>query len=102
MNFGKIICGKVKNVMNENIYCFLSEVGCNNFYYPTRTKVILKREAQVEVLPWISTDKNLTAIKVKNKDLVLLTNVYKAVNINSESYSVVWISNELLPLSSVG
>ena len=102
MSFGKIICGKAKRTMNKNIHCFLSEIGCNNFYYPTSTKVILKHNADVEILPWLSTNKNLTAIKVKNKYLVLLTNVYKSVNLNSESYSVVWIPSELLPLSSVG
>lgn len=88
--------------MSKNIYCFLSEIGCNNFYYPTNTKVILEHNANIEILPWLSTNKNLTAIKVKNKHLVLLTNVYKSVNLNSESYSVVWIPSELLPLSSVG
>ena len=88
--------------MNTNIHCFLSEVGHNNFYYPSRKKAIIQTDTPIEILPWLSSNKDLKAIKVKNKYIVFLTPEQNTGNINKDNYSVVWIHKEKLPLSSAG
>ena len=48
----------VKKTMKKNVLCYLSEVGHNNFYYATNTKVIIK---EIEN----QTKKLALALKVK-------------------------------------
>ena len=88
--------------MKNDIHCYLSEIGHNNFYYPTKRKAILKIDSKLEILPWVSSDKALFAAKVKNKDILFLTITDKTINIDNNSYSIVWISKQQLPLSSAG
>ena len=88
--------------VNKDIFCYFSEIGNKNFYYPTCKKGFIKNGAQYEVLPWISTNKTLQPIKIKNKYIVGLTIEQNNTTINNtEKYSVVWIKKPM-PLSSVG
>lgn len=91
----------VTHIMKKNITCYMSEIGHKNFYYPTKTKVILKENAAIEQLPWISSSKKLQAVKVKNKFILYTTNIEKNIE-NSENFSVIWIEKTILPLSSAG
>ena len=58
--------------MKNDMHCYLSEVGHNNFYYPTKKKAILKTNSKLQVLPWLCSNKNLFAVKVKNKDILMI------------------------------
>ena len=83
--------------MNEkNITCYLSEKGHNNFYYPTNTKAVLKRDCNFSSLNWVCGDqRNLKAIKVKNNCVLPLTfsneNDTDIISTNNDYYVVVWI-----------
>ena len=89
----------VSKKMNENVFCYLSEIGHKNFYYPTKVKVIIEKDTDYEVIPWISTDKKLQAIKVKNKNIVYLKPL---PDHGQTGDSILWIEKDKLPLSSVG
>jgi len=86
----------VENFMEENIFCFLSEVGHNNFYYPTNQKAVLKVSAPYTRMCWISPDSQLCAIKVKNKHILRFTFADNE-NIDKDKYSIVWIKKANLP-----
>lgn len=80
----------------ENITCYLSERGHNNFYYPTNTKAVLKRDCEFSSLNWVSGDRrNLKAIKVKNNCVLPLTfsneNDTDIISTNNDYYVVVWV-----------
>ena len=89
----------VKKTMKKNVFCYLSEVGHNNFYYATNTKVIIKENTSYEIMPWISSNRGLQAIKVKNKNILHLSNPHYT---ESSGESILWIEKDKLPLSSVG
>ena len=79
-------------IMQEDLFCYFSEVGVNNFFYPTERKGFIKNNSEYEILPWLCTNKDLQAIKIKNKYIVDLTYDEKCNMIsNIEHYSVVWI-----------
>jgi hypothetical protein len=44
-------------VIENDIVCFLSEKGSNNFFYPTSCKAILKKGSEIKSLPWLSGQK---------------------------------------------
>ena len=89
----------VEKTMKKNVLCYLSEIGHNNFYYATKTKVIIEKNSSYEIMPWISGNKHLQAIKVKNKNILHLSNPNC---IESSGESILWIEKDKLPLSSVG
>jgi hypothetical protein len=49
----------------EIISCYMSEVGHKNFYYPTSTKMLIRKGCTYETLPWVSGNKELIAAKIK-------------------------------------
>ena len=51
-------------MINEDTTCYLSEIGHKNFYYPTSTRAILKKNCMYEELPWLCSQP-LRAIKTK-------------------------------------
>lgn len=84
-------------LLKNNIECFLSKVGHKNFYYPTSTRAILKKNTKIQILTWLCSNKNLCAAKVKNKDILFLTITDKNVNIKKDAFSVVWIDKVHAP-----
>ncbi len=91
----------VKNITKNHVFCYLSEIGHKNFYYPTNIKAVLQKNVSFEILPWVTSNKNLQAIKVKNHNILYLTNIENNDK-NSYDISVVWIEKDKLPLSSAG
>jgi hypothetical protein len=76
---------------------FLSEIGHNNFYYATHTKVCVQDGATYEQLMWLSGagNKRLQAIKIEKKYIIPLTidrNYVNNILNNNNEYIVVWIS----------
>tara|TARA_B100000886_G_C20233426_1_gene411531 strand:+ start:141 stop:398 length:258 start_codon:yes stop_codon:yes gene_type:complete len=80
--------------------CYLSEIGHNNFFYPTNATALIPSNCEYTVLPWIGgKEKNLTPIKIK-KSCVVPLNMNNADIV--KGCTVVWIENDSLPLSSAG
>ena len=79
--------------------CYISEIGQNNFYYPSNTKAILSDNCEFHELMWLGgKDRNLKAVKVKNSCLLPMDlkspSADKILNKNDSGYSVVWIDDE--------
>ena len=93
--------------MNTQKYvrCCLSEVGYNNFWYPTTTEAIVAIEKGYKVMPWLGgAPWKLTPIKV-HKSYVLPIDFDKNTLKNSiptekNNYTVVWVKDNLLPLKA--
>ena len=86
---------------NKNMTCYLSEVGHKNFYYPTNSKAILKKDCVYEKLNWICSQP-LIAIKTKIGCLSPLSLDNDAVgdimfNDNPEKFIVVWVDKNIAP-----
>ena len=82
------------------IKCYLSEVGHNNFFYPTNLTALIPDGCDYTILPWVGgKDKKLTPIKI-DKSCVVPLNMCPPSAVNGTT--VVWVDDNLLPLSSVG
>lgn len=80
--------------------CYLSEVGHNNFFYPTSATALISNNCEYTVLPWVGgRDKKLTPIKIKKRHIVPL-DLFAPGTL--EGTTVVWVEEHLMPLSSVG
>ena len=76
--------------------CYISEIGQNNFYYPSETKAILSDNCEFQELTWLGgNSRNLKAIKVKNSCLLPMDlkcpSADRILEKNNNAYSVVWI-----------
>ncbi len=83
----------------ENITCFLSEVGHNNFYYPTKQKAILKKDCYFEKLSWVGPQP-LIAVKTKIACLSPLSLDKRSLddilfNRDPETIIVVWVDKDI-------
>ena len=82
------------------IKCYLSEVGHNNFFYPTDSTALIAENCEFTVLAWVGgKEKKLTPIKIKKSCVVPLDIANPGTVVGS---TVVWIKSNLLPLSSAG
>jgi len=88
-------------VINKNTTCYLSEIGHKNFYYPTDSRAILKKNCTYEKLPWLCSQP-LNAIKIKISCLLPLSLDKEGVddiifNEDPEKTIVVWINKNIAP-----
>jgi hypothetical protein len=81
-------------IIEENTVCYTSEIGHNNFWYPSQNKVITKQECEAHIMSWISGGSKM-AIKILKSYLMPLDiteNTTKNISPPTEnSYTVVWI-----------
>ena len=82
---------------SEYIKCYLSEIGHNNFWYPSATQAIMLLNCDHAKLAWISGSKrSLTAVKVRKSCVLPLSYARKAakkIDPSAEGdYTVVWIN----------
>ena len=99
VQYGKIIYGKT--MMSKNTTCYLSEIGHNNFYYPTCSRAILKKNCNYEELPWLCSQP-LKAIKTKISCLSPLSLDKDSVddiifNDNPDKVIIVWVDKNIAP-----
>ena len=84
--------------IEKNTICYTSETGHKNFWYPTRSKVIVKENCEVERIPWISGGDSI-AIKILKSNLMPLditTNTTHNISPpTNDEYTVVWIKRFL-------
>ena len=80
--------------IKKNTICYTSEIGHNNFWYPTNDKVILKTCCDAEKLSWIGGGSKI-AIKILKSCLMPVNLTKNTVDNTSppskNSYTVVWI-----------
>ena len=84
----------------QYIKCYLSELGHKNFFYPTNITALIPEGCEYKILPWVGgQNKSLTPVKIE-RSCVLPLNMCPPRPVKGTT--VVWIENNLLPLSSVG
>jgi len=86
----------------KHVRCCLSEVGHNNFWYPTTTEAIVVIENGYKIMPWLGGGAcKLIPIKVRKSHVLPIDfdkNTLKNIMpTKSDSYTVVWVKNNLLP-----
>ena len=84
------------NIGRDYIKCYLSEIGHNNFWYPSTTQAIALLSCAHDKLPWITgTERKLSAIKIPKSCVLPLSYAKKALKSGSppatDDYTVVWI-----------
>jgi len=84
--------------MNTNNFteCFLSDIGHNNFYYPSEVKVLIDQDCNKEHLHWLGgAHRNLRAIKVRKSCVLPLHITPEAVSNmappEKDAYIAVWV-----------
>jgi hypothetical protein len=88
--------------MGEFMTGYLSEVGHNNFYYPSNTKILLDEKYLLssQKMNWIGGNhRNLIPYKVKRTTIKPLTIDEHYVNVivnNDSEFVVVWLNKETL------
>ena len=84
-------------ILPKNTVCYISEVGHNNFFYPSENKVIVKKCCQVQELSWVSGSSK-KAVKILKENLIPLNKINKtfvALKKNNNSYAIVWVENNI-------
>ena len=76
--------------VNKNTDCRLSEIGYNNFYYPSNKFVRVSDRSEVTVMPWITFNSGYIPIKVRSEN-VLLDNKH-----TYSKYVVLWVTKDAL------
>ena len=80
--------------IEKNTVCYTSEVGHNNFWYPTNNKVYIKEKCEAERLSWVSGGSSI-AIKILKSNLVPATLSENTIKYTSpptkNDYTIVWI-----------
>ena len=79
---------------SEYVRCFLSELGHNNFWYPTDNKVLIKESVEVDRMPWLGGG-NKFAIKILKSCLIPVditeNTTYNISPPTRNQYTIVWI-----------
>ena len=78
--------------IKKNTICYASEVGHNNFHYPSDNKLIIKEEYSADVIPWISGGSKIAFRVPKN----LLENTKLNILQPPNNKIIVWIDKCLL------
>ena len=80
--------------ITKNTICYTSEIGHNNFWYPTTDKVLIKENCTAEHMSWISGGSKI-AIKVLKSCLMPIDITENTRNNLSPStknhYTIVWV-----------
>jgi len=85
----------------DYIKCYLSELGHNNFMYPSKSSAILSSDCEPVSMAWLGggTD-NLKPIKVLKSCLTQLqidkTTRDCSQSLSNSGYTVVWISEDFI------
>ena len=80
----------------EYIKCYLSELGHNNFFYPSTTTALITAGCKYDVLSWVGGAGELKPIKLLKSCVLPLKSknaagVIQNYSSNKHDYTVVWI-----------
>ena len=80
--------------IEKNIICYTSEIGHNNFWYPTSNKVLVREPCDVQKMAWISGGSKIP-IKVLKSCLIPIDITENTTNNVSpptkNDYTIVWV-----------
>ena len=84
-------------VVKKNTICYTSEMGHNNFWYPTKERLMIKKGCTAHKLSWIGGAGKIP-LKILKSCLVPI-NITKRTTDNScppskNDYTIVWIENK--------
>tara|TARA_B100000131_G_scaffold97853_1_gene95007 strand:- start:4008 stop:4259 length:252 start_codon:yes stop_codon:yes gene_type:complete len=78
-------------ILKKGTDCRLSEVGYNNFYYPSKKRLIrVLNDSVVTKMSWVDFNSGLVPVKIKNSDLVFGHNNNDD---DDKPFSVVWVKS---------
>ena len=85
-------------IIEKNTICYTSEIGHNNFWYPTAERVIVKEQCNVQQLPWINGDNSKIAIKILKSCLLPIdiseNTIHNSGPLSKNEYTIVWIEKK--------
>jgi|TARA_R110000824_G_scaffold314977_1_gene501884 hypothetical protein len=80
--------------IEKNTVCYTSEIGHNNFWYPTSNKVLVRERCSVQKMAWISGGTKVP-IKVLKSCLIPIDITDNTTNNISpptkNNYTIVWV-----------
>jgi|TARA_R110000744_G_scaffold364436_1_gene472968 hypothetical protein len=80
--------------IEKNTICYTSEIGHNNFWYPSVTKLLIKEGCDVICIPWVSGGTKVP-IKILKSYLIPLDitdDTTKNISPPTENnYTIVWV-----------
>jgi hypothetical protein len=85
-------------VIEKNTICYTSVRGHNNFWYPSKNKLIIKKNCDVQKIHWLSGGSKI-AIKILKSNLLPIDITESTTNNisppNKNSYTIVWIEKNV-------
>ena len=97
-----MICGKIiygnKLIIKEKTICYTSEMGHNNFLYPSRNKVLMKEDCKAEKVSWLGGGSKIPYKVLKSclMPLDITENTTKNTSPpNENTYTIVWIEKNV-------
>ena len=84
-------------IIQENTICYASQIGHNNFYYPSNNRLFIKENCQVEKVSWIGGGDKIPIkiLKCYLAPLSMTASVAKNTSPpNKNEYTVVWIEKK--------
>jgi len=80
--------------IEKNTICYTSELGHNNFWYPSQNKMLIKETCEVDVVHWISGG-NKIPIKILKSSLMpidITENTTKNISPPTKNqFIIVWL-----------
>ena len=81
--------------IEKNTICYMSEIGHNNFWYPSTYKILVKEDCEADRMAWISGGKSI-AIKILKSNLMPIDLTHNTPDYISpptkDEYTIVWIN----------
>ena len=81
-------------IIEKNTICYTSEIGHNNFWYPSEQKLLVKENCKAHVMSWVSGGTKI-AIKILKSCLIPMDITESTTNNISpptkNQYTIVWI-----------
>ena len=93
----KLLMGS-KMIIEKDTVCYTSELGNNNFYYPSINKVIIKKNSEVFQMAWLGGSGKVPykILKSQLMPLNLTENTTKNMSPPTKNdYTVVWIEKNV-------
>ena len=81
-------------IVEQNTICYISEIGHNNFWYPSRDKVLVKENCEAQKMTWIGGGSKI-AVKILKSYLIPMditeNTTYNISPPTKNQYTIVWI-----------
>ena len=81
-------------IIEKHTICYTSEIGHNNFWYPSHEKLLIKKGASAQIMSWVSGGTKIPLRVLKSSLLPLNLTEKTTLNISpptKNDYTVVWI-----------